>query len=742
MFNNASMLRVSPHSAAQWSPAGVSSARRPRRFFDSKTVNLSAELQLQPSRSTETTNNNGDNNVNNDESKTTDIMDGIDLTQLRRLAQEALGTNPHLSGLPSTAVFYASLLFAKTHAADDCFLYAQALSRNGEAKRCVQLLEQTGLLDHAHVVTTMDANQNPTTEEMSSTDDSRIAASLHTEAVLLAAEALSSLGEWQIVLELLEDACQLASPEGHTSHRSGVAPNNLYPIEDDDDLAWVSFAQTVQAPPGYIHPVSRLCLWRGRAYSETGHPQRAALYWKRAIRMDSKCIEALDLLLSRSAVSPQEAYNVIEDLKLDSGMEWLRHLYLARIELSPQDAQLDKEDAATAKNDTFSNYNNTSIEANFGMPEGTPFAMETGHSYYLDASSIQMTTPSMIQMPGNADNSAQPHPMFGGGASSIKKVQTRKKKTKHVVDTADKTAAVPDQKLPAKPAIQIKVDEAFSKLWNEHKLCQSPEVLAMAARRAYCRYDLKGALEHCQQLAAVDPLCQSAGYVYISTLTALGHKRHLFRLAHEWVEASPKSARAWFAVGSYYYACERYHVAQRHFCRATRLDPHCTEAWIAFGCSFAACDESDQALASFRAAQRLSPGEYSSLLYMGMEYLRTNHLVLAHYFLTSAMKASGGDPLCLNELGVLAMQQSDYEAAIGWFSRALNACVQDDIHGADRKSVAECIDLCQEKHWESTIFNLGQCYRKTRKFMEAAQCFERCTALDPVCIELLIFLST
>jgi anaphase-promoting complex subunit 6 len=164
------------------------------------------------------------------------------------------------------------------------------------------------------------------------------------------------------------------------------------------------------------------------------------------------------------------------------------------------------------------------------------------------------------------------------------------------------------------------------------------------------------------------------------------------------------------------------------------LDPHCTEAWIAFGCSFAACDESDQALASFRAAQRIAPGEYASLLYMGMEYLRTNHLVLAQYFLNAACKASGGDPLCLNELGVLFMHKSDYIGAIRWFSRALGASVDGKSTNErdDQRSVVDCINLCQEKHWEATIFNLGQCYRKTRRFHEAAQCFERCIALSPV----------
>jgi len=705
-------------------------ARRPRRFFDNHSVATNHPIVPPPQQKLQSIGipddeissgfrNNLDSDIDNNdnigEKKTTNngnidgsLVDGMNLERLRSLTKEALGT-PNVSSLPSTAVFYASLLYAKTQSQEDCFMYAQALARNGEAKRCVRLLEQSGILD-------------------SSVSD----LSLRLEAVLLAAEALSTLGEWQIVLELLEDASQVAL-SGETNNNHSYA-NHYFTIEDDDDMSWDTFFQSVDQPDNYIHAVSRLCLWRGRAYSETGHPQRAAIYWKRAIRMDSKCVQALDLLLARSVVTSQEAYDIIGSLNLEEEMAWLRHLYLARIELSPQDIPEEPVHETTNANNAAHNTNSMHRDIPLHhMPSETPFVMD-GHSKHLDASSIQLSSPSLIQTPRGdvLPTNANFHSMFGNDGTFVK--ANNPSSAQHAFSASvGPPGSVAEQKFRGKSPIQVNVDQAFANLWHIHKLQQSPEVLAMAARRAYRRYDLRGALDYCKQLAAIDPLCQTAGYVYISTLAALGHKRHLFRLAHEWVEASPKSARAWFAVGSYYYACERYHVAQRHFCRATRLDPHCTEAWIAFGCSFAACDESDQALASFRAAQRLSPGEYASLLYMGMEYLRTNHVVLAQYFLTSAFKASGGDPLCLNELGVLSIQRGDFETAISWLSRALRACVQDGLAGDERKSVADCVELCQEKHWEATIFNLGQCYRKTRKFSDAALCFERCVALSPVC---------
>jgi tetratricopeptide (TPR) repeat protein len=116
------------------------------------------------------------------------------------------------------------------------------------------------------------------------------------------------------------------------------------------------------------------------------------------------------------------------------------------------------------------------------------------------------------------------------------------------------------------------------------------------------------------------------------------------------------------------------------------LDPSSAECWIGFGCSFAICDESDQALASFRAAQNKYSGSHIPLLYMGMEYLRTNHLSLASHFLLSAQKTDPGDPLCCNELGVWAYRRGDWEDAAFWFVKALR------LHVEAESSLLTCAD--------------------------------------------------
>jgi anaphase-promoting complex subunit 6 len=290
------------------------------------------------------------------------------------------------------------------------------------------------------------------------------------------------------------------------------------------------------------------------------------------------------------------------------------------------------------------------------------------------------------------------------------------------------------------PKHSSKSSSPLDKLWNVHKLDHSSQVLAMAAQRAYQNHKWPLSLNLCEQLAKIDPLCPTAAFVHVATLTCLNKKRQLFQLAHDWVDASPKSSKAWFAVGAYYYTCGRYHVAQRHFCRSTRLDPHSPEAWIAFGASFAMCDESDQALASFRAAQRLSPGDSTSLLYIGMEYLRTNHMVLANHFLQAAYQANPMDPLVANELGVLYMMQPNpassdtnntsptqkFELAVEWLTKALVLASGSN----EDKSITELLHFTTlDPYWEPALFNLATVCRKLRRWDVAIDCLNTCLSL-------------
>ena len=631
-----SQSRISPSAGYFHSPSNANLSRRSRRFFDdSEPRRRSRDSEggvlgtAIPAASGELSH--PDLNGTNDKIHTTDIddvvVDEMNLSQIRRIAKSSLQSSTEM------AVFYASILYSKTQLLDDAFFYAQALMENKEKKRAVLVLDRSGLLGTEGTVL------------------QRI------EASLLAGQALCQSNEWQEASQLLEEFC--VSEEATTWAKSSI-------LDDDDEAGWQAFYQYISPEPDSIHPVARLCYWRGRCYDEISHPPRASIYWRRALQIDPKCVQAFDALFNRNLLTARELHDLVSNLKMDADLQWLRRMYLARIHLNPTDASLENPDREPS------------------MP-------------YLngDTSAIHMT----LQ-------------------------QTD-------IDVMSDHMFEEDAKMSPKCSLQKQSNTALEDLWKINQLHNSPEVLSLAAIRAYRSYDLQGAFEYCQELTAVDPLCQTASFVHVATLLGLNHKRILFGLGHEWVEASPQSARSWFAVGCYYYACGRFHVAQQHFCRATRLDPLCCEAWIAFGCAFAACDESDQALAAFRAAQRLAPAEHAAMLYMGMEYVRTNHLVLAQHSLTSALNSSGGDPLCFHELGVAAFQRKDWVCAIDWYAKGLQAiaCTTGEESSL---STLENVELVQSDFWEPTLFNLGHCYRKTRQFEAAIVCFEKCLVLTPV----------
>lgn len=657
------LLRFSPNNSASanhWSPRASSSnaANRGRpSFFGGTSFNHAA--QSMDMEDAETPKNfNYESTIMSPPPKA--AVDGIPLDRLRSLAKQSI------TDTPAQAAFYASLLYAKTGHPSDALMLAQVQLAARNCSACLKTLEESCLLRSSYP----------------------------WEALLVACSALAAQDEWPSLVELLEDACRLPDDfSNQNTHPTFSSMAISKPLEDNDDFAWRSLQEAIDKvgrKPDQIHLLARICTWRGRAYLETGHGIRAAAYWKRALKIDCQCQAAWEYLLERHLLSAADAYQLLESLDFSGGngkgsnLNWLKALYLARIEIAPQE-----------------------------VAEVLPSAGET------NSSSISLFSPNASAIPF-----ASPIPAFHTPAANDVGLPLKKSRD----DNNTRSIFGKGSDFPSNAAqseIQEAVDGALDQLWNDYKLQHSPHVLAMAARRAYRRYQWKDALNYCERLSQIDPIVSGAAFCYIATLVLMGHKRVLFRLAHEWVEFAPKSAQSWFAVGAYYYCCRRFHVAQRHFCRATRLDPQCTEAWVAFGCSFAACDESDQALASFRAAQRLSPGEHTSLLYMGMEYVRTNHLVLAQHFLNSALKSSGGDPLCLHELGVLNAQKGDNETAIMWFQRALASISQTS------NPLTEGLDRIQDPYWEPTLFDLGHCYRKTRDFEKAEACYRHCVALCP-----------
>ena len=192
--------------------------------------------------------------------------------------------------------------------------------------------------------------------------------------------------------------------------------------------------------------------------------------------------------------------------------------------------------------------------------------------------------------------------------------------------------------VPAAIATAARPDAAPLECWG---LAQNLDVRMIHAERLFESHDTAGAHALTSGVLRADPHMQRGLVAHICTLVELGRKADLFKLSHELVDERPEDATSWFAVGCYYKAsgkvprtADGIPPVRKFFDKATRKDPDFAPGWIGYGNYFADQDESEQALAAYRQAQRLYVGCHIPTLYIGMEYLRTNHLDLAEQHLS------------------------------------------------------------------------------------------------------------
>lgn len=708
-----------------------------------------------------------DNNNDNDNDKTKDndndntvveMMDGMDIGQLRQLAQHACCETSGSGG--SGALTFCRLLYSKTHLPPDALLLAQALWKTHTttttntttppqypAKRVVRLLEEAGFFSST--------NYSHHTAHVSKKE--RIPPLLRLDALLLACQAWSQLQEWSHLLALVEDAqfyaLLLLQPE-EEEEQDGVNPlwGSSSTTDQDDITLWQGLSErlglSTNGSNASIHPLARLLHFRGKAYLETGHAHRASTFFQLALSLDPKCIEAWESLWTQPPSSQgngnasqtplltlaQASAFLAELQHAPSATDvptWLWDLYLAKIQMGgPTTSSVMVGPTISTTTTTTTAAPNANVNTTTGT--GTSFLKE--------------------DHPNDDDDDDKTKTVLGGsgggGEPSSTSFWQDAPSAMQWMTPIEKSTITHDNDNDNGNSTHHHDDDALHRLLYHYKLDEAPDVLAMAAQRAYAQGNLKQALEYCQQLDRLDSLASPAASVHVATLVALKQTRVLFQLAHAWVDAAPQSSVAWLAVGAYYYVCGRYHVAQRHFCRATRLDPHNVQGWVAFGCAFCAVEESDQALASFRAAQRLAPGDATSLLYIGMEYLRTNHGSLAHHFLNAAY-ATQPTALNANEWGVYALKVDQaYDTACQWFLQALQGAAAANssntssssgptktrgwnLEETSLESLTRLLEGVKDPYWEPTVSNLAHALRKLRRFDAALVCLERSCTLCP-----------
>ncbi|KAM5453571.1 anaphase-promoting complex subunit Cut9 [Microsporum audouinii] len=397
----------------------------------------------------------------------------------------------------------------------------------------------------------------------------------------------------------------------------------------------------------HIKYEAAMCYLRGCCYANQNAFDRARDCYKDAVRIDVQCFEAFDRLMKNSLMSPAEELEFLESLDFDS--------------INPSvDVSVSQE-----------------------ASEFTKLLYTTRLSKYSSCSALSHAIETLSTHYNLADNS----------------------------------------------------DLLLSRAETLYTQCRFPEALSLTS-------SILSASDSMSALVSQGSQSQNLGHspsvypLHLACLYETGATNALFLLAHTLSDNVPEESYTYLAIGVYYLSVSKIAEARRFFSKSSLLDPHSAPAWIGFAHTFAAEGEHDQAIAAYSTAARLFQGSHLPQLFLGMQHLALNNMALAHEYLSAAYSMSsgslsidnalstsvnstgaqtptpvGGDPLVLNELGVVLYHEANLEDAVHLFRQALALAISLE---------------CDPSAWLATRANLGHALRRLGKLEEALFEFDEC----------------
>ncbi|RMZ78723.1 hypothetical protein DV737_g3729, partial [Chaetothyriales sp. CBS 132003] len=309
----------------------------------------------------------------------------------------------------------------------------------------------------------------------------------------------------------------------------------------------------------------------------------------------------------------------------------------------------------------------------------------------------------------------------------------------------------------SKYASPAELSNATETLSTHYNLASNPDLLLTRAETLYtqCRFhealaittnilNSQSDLSSSPDSAASAYTAASLGHtpslypLHLALLYETGAHNTLFHLSHTLSNHAPHESYTYLAIGTYYLSTLRISEARRFFSKASLMDPHSAPAWIGFAHTFAAEGEHDQAIAAYSTAARLFQGSHLPQLFLGMQHLALNNMALAWEYCVAAFEMSsgqlersdsdagsveassrilsipahlGGDPLVLNEIGVILYHQSNLPAAARLFKKALELAANLG---------------CNMTAWIATRANLAHTLRRLHRLDEALAEFDEC----------------
>ncbi|CAM9441412.1 unnamed protein product [Chrysoparadoxa australica] len=208
------------------------------------------------------------------------------MNHLRQLAVTALQ-----QGLAESAAYYADKVVSLGgYDRSDVLLLARAYSMEGKNLRVWKLLVQHGQLTKG--------------DELS------------LDIVNLAALSLYRAGKHEECLNLLEDALGVGTADDALS--ADIVRRKAATVHSGDRL----------------NSMASLCCLRGRVFADMDNRDRAAFWLKTALRIDARCVEALQILVGWHLLNPHQQAELLHSLSFTPETKgWLSSIYSSMLDV-------------------------------------------------------------------------------------------------------------------------------------------------------------------------------------------------------------------------------------------------------------------------------------------------------------------------------------------------------------------------------------------------------------------------
>ncbi|RMX88763.1 hypothetical protein D0869_01388 [Hortaea werneckii] len=427
--------------------------------------------------------------------------------------------------------------------------------------------------------------------------------------------------------------------------------------------------------------------------------------------------------LDRADRSEERDLGRREDLKYEAGMCYLRGLCHAKQNAFDRAKECYK-DAVRIDVQCFEAFDQ--LMKNSLMSPGEEWAFVDS----LDFESIQVPPPQASE--------EERHPL--GDGRPITTTTAAPSSSSSSAEAADFTRNLYLTRL-SKYSRPEEFTTAIETLSTHYALSHNPDILLAKAELLSTTSQYTRALSLTTQILSRDPYNFPTIPLHLSLLYQQNHTTTLFALAHDLAETHPHEPTTWLAVGTYYLLTSRIPEARSYFSKASLMNPSFGAAWIGFAHTFAAEGESDQAIAAYSTAARLFQGTHLPQLFLGMQELALENLVVAREYLTSAWKVCDRDPTLVNEMGVCWFKEGEFGAAVRSFELGLRILEEDgggngagDDGAAGNTGVGVGGDRGLDTQTPTLRLNLAHALRKLGRFRESLEQFDEVIRLGSLAL--------